>query len=108
MMDAIVRRNAILVRPGPLQNEKMPALQHEIQSTFLLQKSEIAKDVLLDLVRLGFGIDLLHLHDDLLDGVLAVAALDNLEAWAIQAQGAFRHEQCTWLLILFVQAAAGS
>ena len=108
MMDAIVRRNAIPVRPGPPQNEKMPALPHEIQSTFLLQKSKIAKDVLLDLVRLGFGIDFLQVHDDLLDGMLAVAALDNLQAWAVQAQGAFRHEQRTRLLVFFVQAAAGS
>src|SRR2546427_5926303 len=90
--------------PGP----KPEPLQRKVESALFLQKSEIAKDVLLDLVRLGFGIDFLQVHDDLLDGVLAVATLDNLQAWAVQAQGAFRHEQRTRLLVFFVQAATGS
>src|SRR5260370_23356391 len=95
--DVIVRRNALPIRSGPLQNQKtpawMPALQLEIESTLFLQKGEIAEDVLLDLVRRGFGINLLQIHDDLLDGVFTVAALDNLEAGAVETEGAFRHEQ---------------
>jgi len=71
-----------------------------------LQKGEIAKDVLLDLVRLGFGIDPLQIHDDLLDGVLAVAALDNFETWTVQAQGALRHEQRSRLLGFFIQSGS--
>ena len=90
--------------PGP----KPEPLQRKVESALFLQKSEIAKDVLLDLVRLGFGIDLLQIHDDLLDGVLAVTALDNFETRAVQAQGALRHEQRTRLLSFFVQAAAAS
>jgi len=45
--------------------------------------------------RLGFGIDFLQpAKMDLLAGVLAVAALDNFRGLgAIQAPGAFRHEQ---------------
>src|SRR6267143_3835336 len=90
--------------PGP----KPEPLQLKVERALFLQKVEIAKDVLLDLVRLGFGIDLLQIHDDLLDSVLAVAALDNFETWAVQAQGALRHEQRARLLGFFIQAAAGS
>src|SRR5260370_19696513 len=82
-------------------------LQLEIESTFLLQKSEVAEDVLLDFLRRGFGIDLLQIHNNLLDGVLAVAALDDLQAGAVQAQGALGHEQHA-LLVVFAQTAAGS
>src|SRR5258708_151459 len=57
-------------------------------------------------MRLGFGIDLLQIQNDLLDGVLAVAALDNFKAWPVQAEGAFRHEQHA-LLVVFAQAASG-
>src|SRR5712664_2703553 len=57
-------------------------------------------------MRLGFGIDLLQIQNDLLDGVLAVAALDNFKAWPVQAEGAFRHEQDAQLVV-FAQAASG-
>src|SRR5439155_4532484 len=93
---------------GPEAEAEPEPLPRKVESALLLQKSEIAKDVLLDLVRLGFEIDLLQIHDDLLDGVLAVTALDNFETRAVQAQGALRHEQRTRLLSFFVQAAAGS
>ena len=53
------------------------ALELEIECTVFLQESQIAQDVLLDFLWLGFGIDFLQIGDDLLDGVLAVAALDN-------------------------------
>ena len=58
-------------------------------------------------MRLGFGIDFLQFPNDLFDGVLAVAALDNLETRAIQAQSAFRHEEDA-LLAVFPKAASGS
>jgi hypothetical protein len=77
----------------------------KVESTFLLQKCEVAEDILLDFLRFGFGIDLLQVRDDLLDGVLAVAALDDFEAGTEQAQGAFGHEQDA-LLIVFSKAAA--
>ena len=70
-----------------------------------MQKSEVAEDVLFDLLRLGFGINFLEVPDDLLDGVLAVAALNDFEAGAEQAQGAFGHEQDA-LLIVFSETAA--
>src|SRR6202140_5769136 len=91
---------------GP--GRKPEPLLLKVESALFLQKDEIAKDVLLDLVRLGFGIDLLQIHNDLVHGVFAVAALDNFETRAVQAQGALRHEQRTRLLSFFVQAAAGS
>ena len=72
-----------------------------------MQKCEVAEDVLFDLLRLGFGIDSLKVRDDLLDGVAAVAALNDFEAGAEQAQGAFGHEEDA-LLIVFSEAAAWS
>jgi hypothetical protein len=85
----------------------MPALQLEIEGTLLMQESEIAKNIRFHFLRLGFGIDFLQIHDDLLDGVLAVATLDNLEAWAVEAEDAFRHEQDA-LLVIFPKAASWS
>src|SRR3989442_10317566 len=85
----------------------MPALQLKVERPVFLQKGEIAKDVLFDLMWLGFGIDLLQIQNNLLDGVLAVAALDNFEAWAIQAEGTFRHEQDE-MLVVFAKAASRS
>src|ERR1700687_5594212 len=99
MVDVIVRKNAVPIRSEPLRLK--------VERALFLQKGEIAKDVLLNLLRLGFGIDLLQIQNDLLDGVLAVAALDNFEAGAVQAQGALRHEQNA-LLVVFPKAAAGS
>ncbi len=84
----------------------MPALQLKVERAVFLQERKIAKDILFDLMRLGFGIDLLQIQNNLLDGVLAVAALDNFEAWAIQAEGTFRHEQHT-LLVVFAESASG-
>src|SRR3989442_11508907 len=85
----------------------MPALQLKVERPVFLQKGEIAKDVLFDLMWLGFGIDLLQIQNNLLDGVLAVTALDNFEAWAVEAQRAFRHLQNA-LLVVFAEAASGS
>ncbi len=49
----------------------------------------------------------LEIEGTLLMRVLAVAALDNLEAWAVEAQRALRHEQDA-LLIVFAKAASWS
>ena len=78
----------------------MPALQLKVERPVFLQKGEIAKDVLFDLMWLGFGIDLLQIQNNLLDGVLAVAALHNLEARAVQAQSTFGHEEHALLVVL--------
>src|SRR6266481_4513560 len=99
MVDVIFRR-----KMGPWPKP----LQLKVERAIFLQKCEIAKDVLLDLVRLGFGIALLQIHDDLLAAVLTVAAPDNFETRAVQAQGALWHEQGARLLGLFIHAAAGS
>jgi hypothetical protein len=50
---------------------------------------------------------LLQLGDDLLGGALAVAALDDLEAGAIEAQGALGHEKDA-LTLVFSEADARS
>jgi hypothetical protein len=43
----------------------------------------------------------------LLDGVLAVAALDDFEAGTVEAEDAFRHQQDA-LLVIFPNAASWS
>jgi hypothetical protein len=42
----------------------------------------------------------------LLDGVVAIAALDDFEAWSIQAEGALGHQKDA-LVVVFAQPAAG-
>src|SRR5438445_850974 len=76
----------------------------EIESAFFLQESKVAENVLLDFLRRGFGIDLLQIRNDLLDGVPAVAALDNFQAGAVQAEGALGHQQHA-LLVVFAKPA---
>jgi hypothetical protein len=78
----------------------------EVEGALVVQQSQVAEDVGFDLFWLGFGIDLLQIGDDLLDGVRAVAALDDLETWAIQAEGAFGHEENALVLAVVAQAAA--
>src|SRR5215469_11752550 len=77
----------------------------EVEGAFLLQKREIAEDVLFDLTRFGFGIEQLQLADNLRHGMLAVAARNDFEAWTIQAQGPFGHEQDA-LIVVFTHAAS--
>lgn len=70
-----------------------------------MEEFEVTKDVGLDFLRLGFGVDRLEFGDDLLDGVAAVAALNDLEAGAVEAKGAFGHQQNA-LLVVFAEADA--
>ena len=81
--------------------------RHAKFGAIFLQERQIAQDVLLDFLWCGFGIDFLQICDDLLDSVLAVAALNDFEAWAVEGEGAFGHEQDT-LLVIFAEAAAWS
>ena len=78
----------------------------EIQGAVFLEEGQIAEDVLFYFGGIGFGVDLLQFGDDLLDGSLAVAALDDFEAWAIEAQGALGHEKDA-LALVFAKADAG-
>jgi hypothetical protein len=71
-----------------------------------LEELEVAEDVGFDLVRVSFGIELLQLGDELGDGVLTVSAGDDFKAWAIEAEGAFRHEQ-NFLALVFAEAYTG-
>src|SRR5262249_18331443 len=48
----------------------------------------------------------LEFSDDLLDGMITVAALNDFEAGAVEAEGAFWHEEHA-LLIVFAEADAG-
>lgn len=79
----------------------------KIKGALIVQQRQIAQNIRFDFFGLSFGIDLLQIQDNLLDGVLAVAALDNLEAGAVEAEGAFGHEQHT-LLVVFAKTASGS
>jgi hypothetical protein len=79
----------------------------EIEGALVVQQGQVAEDIGFDLGRLGFGIDLLQLVDDLLHGVLAIAALHNFEARAVEAQRTFGHQEKA-VLIVFAEAASGS
>jgi hypothetical protein len=85
----------------------MLALHLEVERTFLLQKSEIAENILFHFLRLRLRINLLQLGNDLLNGVFAVAALDNFKTGTVQAQRALWHQQDA-LLIIFSETATGS
>jgi hypothetical protein len=71
-----------------------------------VEELEVAEDVGFDFGGLGFGVELLEFSDDLVDGVLAVAALNYFEAGAVEAQGAFGHQQ-DLLIVVLAQADAG-
>ena len=67
---------------------------------------EVAEDVGFDFVGVGFGVELLQVGDELGDGVLAVAAGDDFEAGAVEAESAFGHEK-NFLALAFAEADAG-
>ena len=55
----------------------------------------------------GLGVERVKFFGDLLDSVFAVAELHDLEARAVEAQGAFGHQQHARLLRFFVEANSG-
>src|SRR3989449_8670763 len=81
-------------------------LQIKIEGALVVQQGEVAQYILRDFFWRGLGIDFLKIRDDLPDGVLAVAAFDNFQAWAVEAQGALGHEQHA-LVVVFAEAASG-
>src|SRR6266446_6559973 len=81
-------------------------LQFKIEGALVVQQGEIAQYILLDFFWRGLGIDFLKVRDDLPYGVLAVAALDDFEAWAVETQSALGHEQHA-LVVVFAEAASG-
>src|SRR5260370_40490656 len=94
-----MNRAAKISPPLTVRTSLLPG-SFEVEGALFLQEREIAKDVLLDFVRLRFRINLLQLGDDLRHSVLAVAARNNLQARAIQAQSTFGHEQDTLIVAL--------
>jgi len=79
----------------------------KIESALVVEELEVAEDVGFDFGRFGFGVELLEFGDDLVDGVLAVAALDNFEAGAVEPQSALGHEQDLLIAVLAVANASG-
>lgn len=71
-----------------------------------MEELKIAEDVGFDFVRVGLAVELLQFGDELRDRVLAVAAEDDFEAGAVEAQGAFGHEQ-NFLALVFAEADTG-
>lgn len=58
-----------------------------------MEELEVTEDILRDFFGLRFGVELLEFRDDLRDGVIAVAALDDFEAGPVEAKRAFGHQQ---------------
>ena len=50
------------------------------------EQGEIAENVLLDALRLGFGIEKLQVGDNMLYGAAAIAALDDFETGAVETK----------------------
>jgi hypothetical protein len=65
-----------------------------------VEKLEVTEDVGFYLCWLGFGVELLEFGDDLLDGVIAIATLNDFEAGAVQAEGAFGHQEDLLVVVL--------
>jgi hypothetical protein len=77
----------------------------EIERPLIVQSPEVAEDVICDLLWLSLRVDPLQFGDDFVNGVRAVATLDNLKAWAVQSKRPFWHMQNTGLLPLLIEAA---
>jgi hypothetical protein len=78
----------------------------KIQGALVVEELKVAEDVGFDFFRGGFGIEFLEIGDDLRDRVIAVATLDDFQAGADKAKGAFGHEQDA-LIVVFAEAATG-
>ena len=83
------------------------SLRAKVQRALGVEKLEIAEDVGFDFVGLGFAIELLQVGDEFSDGVFAVAAGNDFEARAVEAESAFGHEQDS-LALVFAEADACS
>ena len=66
-------------------------LRLKVEGALVVEELEVAENVGFDLCGLGFGVEGLEFGDDLLDRVLAVAALDDFETRAVEAEGALGH-----------------
>jgi hypothetical protein len=56
----------------------------EIERSLIVKPREVAEDVVFDFLWLGLRVELLQFGNNLLNGALAVATLDDLKAWAVQ------------------------
>ena len=64
-------------RPPEKQAARKRRKALELEVILRGEKRKIAKNVLFDAIRLGFGVEKLQLGNDLLHAVAAVAALDD-------------------------------
>jgi len=75
-------------------------MSFEIEGALVLQEFQVAEDVGFDFGGVGFGVEVLEFGDDFADGTLAVASLNDFEARAVQAEGAFGHEEDLLIVVL--------
>jgi hypothetical protein len=67
-----------------------------------MEKRKIAKQVIGDALRFRFGVKAVELCGDLLNGVLAIAELNDFQTGTIESQGTLGHEQHSGLLRFFI------
>jgi hypothetical protein len=79
----------------------------EVEGALVLEKLEVADDVGLYFRGVGLGVKSLEFGDDLVNGVLAVATLDDFQARAVQAEGAFGHQEDLLVVVLAQADACG-
>jgi hypothetical protein len=67
-----------------------------------MEKRKIAEQVIGDPLRFRFGVKAVELCGDLLNGVLAIAELNDLQTGTVESQGTLGHEQHSGLLRFFI------
>jgi hypothetical protein len=103
-----MERGEVGENPHSPKTRRAPDCQmsFEVEGALVVEEFEVAENVGFDFGGFGFGVDGLEFGDDFADGALAVATLDDFEARAIEAKGAFGHEQ-DLLAVVLAEADAG-
>ena len=80
----------------------------KVDGLLVVKKFEVAEQISGDAIGFGLGVKLVELSGDLVNGVVAVAELNNFEAGPLQADRLLRCKEHARKLGLFVEADAGS
>lgn len=80
----------------------------KVDGLLVVKEFEIAEQISGDAIGFGFGVKLVELFGDLVNGVVAVAELNDFEARPLQAERLLRCKEQAGKLSLFVETYAGS
>ena len=80
----------------------------KVDGLLVVKEFEVAEQISGDAIGFGLGVKLVELFGDLVNGVVAVAELNNFEARPLQAERLLRGKERARKFGLFVEAYAGS